>query len=156
MPVSLNQYLVRALKYNNFSSISHFQDHCFLDCNFHHNFSSISHFQDHCFLDCNFHHNDIRFIFFLIFLMLLTLKRKTCKSTIYFSVLPFLTIGVSVSIAAWVYSILISLSGDVQLNPGRKNKSDVNFSKCHWNLNSILAHNCAKVFLVKAYIAVCL
>ena len=58
------------------------------------------------------------------------------------------------SIATWVYSILISLSGDVQLNPGPKNKFDVNFSICHWNLNSIAAHNYAKVFLLKAYIAV--
>ena len=58
------------------------------------------------------------------------------------------------SIPKWVYSILISLSGDVQLNPGPKNKSDVNFSICYWNLNSISAHNYAKVFLLKAYIAV--
>ena len=33
-----------------------------------------------------------------------------------------------------------------------KKKSDVNFSICHWNLNSIAAHNYAKVFLLKAYI----
>ena len=58
------------------------------------------------------------------------------------------------SIPKWVYNILISLSGDVQLNPGPKNKSDVNFSICYWNLNSISAHNYAKVFLLKAYIAV--
>ena len=124
----------RALKYNNFSLLSHSQVHCFLDC--------------------DFHHNDIRFTFFLIFLMLLTLNRKTYKSTIYFSVSSFLTIAVNVSIATWVYSILISLSGDVQLNPGTKNKFDVNFSICHQNLNSIAAHNYAKVFLLKAYIAV--
>ena len=58
------------------------------------------------------------------------------------------------SIPKWVYNILISLSGEVQLNPGPKNKSDVNFSICYWNLNSISAHNYAKVFLLKAYIAV--
>ena len=34
----------------------------------------------------------------------------------------------------------------------KKKKSDVNFSICHWNLNSIAAHNYAKVFLLKAYI----
>ena len=66
------------------------------------NFSLISHPQDHCFLECDFHLNDIRFTFFLIFLMLLTLNRKTDKSTIYFSVLSFLTIAVNVSIATWV------------------------------------------------------
>ena len=66
------------------------------------NFSLISHPQDHCFLECDFHLNDIRFTFFLIFLMLLILNRKTDKSTIYFSVLSFLTIAVNVSIATWV------------------------------------------------------
>ena len=86
--------------------------------------------------------------------MLLTINHKTCKSTICFSVLSFLTIAANVSIAIWVYSILISLSGDIQLNPCPKNKVDVNFSICHWNLNSISAHNYAKVLLLKAYIVV--
>ena len=86
--------------------------------------------------------------------MLLTLKRKTYESTIYFSVLSFLTIPVNVSIATWVYNILISLSGDVQLNPDPKYKSDVNFFICRWNFNSIAAHNYAKTFLLKDYIAV--
>ena len=145
MPVSLTQYrgsvgilsnrlFVRALNYNSFSLISHSEDHFFLYC--------------------DFHHNNIRFTFFLIFLMLLTLKRKTFKSAIYFSVLSFLTVAVNVSIATWIQNNYISLSADVQLNPGPKNKSDVNFSICHWNLNSIAAHNYTKVFLLKAYIAV--
>ena len=86
--------------------------------------------------------------------MLLALKRKTFRSTIYFSVLSFLTVAVNVLIATCVYNILISLSGDVQLNPGLKNKSGINFSICPWNLHSIAAHNYAKVFLLKAYIAV--
>ena len=57
-------------------------------------------------------------------------------------------------IATWAYSILISVRGDAQLNLGPKNKSDVDFSICHWNLNSIAAHNYAKVFLLKVYITV--
>ena len=48
----------------------------------------------------------------------------------------------------------MSLSGDTQLNPGSKNKFNVNFSVCHWNLNSIAALNYAKVFFFEAYIAV--
>ena len=72
----------------------------------------------------------------------------------YFCVLSFLTVPINVSIATWVYNIFISLSGDIQLNPRPKNKSDINFSICLWNLNSIAAHNYAKVFLLKAYIAV--
>ena len=145
MPVSLTQYgrtlgifnnrlFFRVLKYNNFSLISHSQDHCFLDC--------------------NFHHKDIRFTFFLIVLILLTLNCKTYKNTIYISILSFLTIAVSVSVATLVYSFLISLSGNLQLNPSPQNKFDVNFSICDWNLNSIAPHNYPKFLLLKAYIAV--
>ena len=57
------------------------------------------------------------------------------------------------SIATWVY-VLISLSGYLQLNPGPKNKSDINFCIYHWNLNSIAVHNYAKFFLHKTYIAI--
>ena len=134
MGIFNNRLFVRLLKYNNLSLVSRSQNNCFLDR--------------------DFHHSDIRFTFFLIFLMLLTLKRKTFKNTKYFSVSSFHAIAVNVSIATWVYNILISLSGDVQLNPGPKNKSDVNFSICHLNLNSIAAHNYAKVLLLQAYIAV--
>ena len=45
-------------------------------------------------------------------------------------------------------------SGAFQLNPGRKDKSSSAFSICHRNLNSITAHNYAKVLLLEAYIAV--
>ena len=39
----------------------------------------------------------------------------------------FHTVAVNLSIATWVYNILISLSGDVQLNRRPKNKSDRDF-----------------------------
>ena len=49
----------------------------------------------------------------------------------------------------------MSLNGDVQPNPGRKNKyQDINFALCHWNLDSIAPHNYSNVFLLKAYISV--
>ena len=53
-----------------------------------------------------------------------------------------------------MYNILISLGGDVQLSPGSKTKPNIKFSICHWNLNSIAAHDYDKAFLVKVYIAV--
>ena len=40
-----------------------------------------------------------------------------------------------------VQSFLILLSADVELNPGPKRASTRNISICHWNLNSISAHN---------------
>ena len=43
---------------------------------------------------------------------------------------------------------------DVELNPGPKRASTRNISICHWNLNSISAHNYIKLFLRKAYISI--
>ena len=104
-----------------------------------------------CFLDDDFHRSDIRFIFILILLMLLTLKRKSFNSTEYFCVLSFLAVAAILSIATWVYTIFISLSGDAQLNPGAKNRSDINFSIRYWNLNSIATHNYARVSLLNPF-----
>ena len=57
-------------------------------------------------------------------------------------------------IATWLCNVLLSLGGDVELNPGPKQSSVIAFSIYHWNLNSLSAHNYAKVFLLKAYIAI--
>ena len=46
------------------------------------------------------------------------------------------------------------LSSDVETNPGRKTISQQGFSVSHWNLNSIFEHNFAKIFLLKAYVAI--
>ena len=43
---------------------------------------------------------------------------------------------------------------NVELNSGPKRASTSNISICHWNLNSISAHNYIKLFLLKAYIAI--
>ena len=40
-----------------------------------------------------------------------------------------------------VCSVLITLSGDIEKNPGPKPSSCDKFSICRWNLNSISAHN---------------
>ena len=55
---------------------------------------------------------------------------------------------------ARLYSLLISLSGDVELNPGPKRVSISNISICHWNVNSISAHNYTKLFLIKTYMSI--
>ena len=49
---------------------------------------------------------------------------------------------------------MITLNGDVELNPGPKRKAAQTFSICHWNLNSICAHNSAKLSLLRAYVSV--
>ena len=44
------------------------------------------------------------------------------------------------------------ICGDTELNPGpKKYKSCDNFSLCHWNLNSIPAHDFSKLSLLEAY-----
>ena len=52
----------------------------------------------------------------------------------------------------WVGSRIISLSGDIEINPGPKlNALNRCFSICHWNLNSISAHMFTKVSFLSAY-----
>ena len=43
--------------------------------------------------------------------------------------------------------------GDVEENPGPKPSSNKIFSICHWNLNSISAHNYIKPSLLRAYLS---
>ena len=61
---------------------------------------------------------------------------------------------VSCNLLCWLYIILITLSGDVDLNPGPKCKATQTLSTCHRNLNSICAHNFAKFSLLEAYVSV--
>ena len=85
---------------------------------------------------------------------------------VFFLLKPKVLKGVEVSTFAMFYVIfiyllsverlckifLILLSGDVEINPRRN--ADETFSVCHWNLNSLLAYNYNKLFLLRAYIAV--
>ena len=49
---------------------------------------------------------------------------------------------------------LVKLNGDVEENPGPKRYSAQCLTICHWNLNSIAAHNFITVALLKAYLSV--
>ena len=53
----------------------------------------------------------------------------------------------------WLYLILTKRSGDIKQKLGPKSNSSQSFSICHWNLNSISAHNFIKISLLKTYIA---
>ena len=64
----------------------------------------------------------------------------------FISTPPFLVAVIKAWLAAWFYNLLLLLSGDVELNLGPKCNYRTAFSICHWNLNSISAHNYAKVF----------
>ena len=76
--------------------------------------------------------------------------------TIYWSVLiTFLILIVIMFIQfIWVHALLIRQSGDTEMNPGPKPNPCHSFSICHWNLNSLTAHNYLKVSLLRAYVAI--
>ena len=52
-----------------------------------------------------------------------------------------------------MYFVTIKLSGDIKENPGPQPKSRGSLSICHWNLNSIPAHNYMKLSLLRAHIS---
>ena len=66
--------------------------------------------------------------------------------------LSFFVAVTKIWITTWLYSVLLLLGGDNELNPGPKQSSVNTF--CHLNLNSASAHNYPKIFLLKAYIAI--
>ena len=127
-----NRHSARELKYRNLSLRSHY-----------HNIFA------HCFFFCN-----SGFLFVLILTVFLIIKHNTCNGTKNSKALSFFVIITKIWIATWLYSVLLLLGGDVELDPGSKQSSINAFSICHWNLNSLSAHNCAKIFLLKAYIAI--
>ena len=86
--------------------------------------------------------------------MFLTLKSNSYRSTKHFYTLSFLVAIITIWSLPWLYSLLILLSSDVELNPRPKRASTSNISICHWNLNSISAHNYTNLFLLKAYNAI--
>ena len=47
--------------------------------------------------------------------------------------------------------ILLKSHGDIELNPGLRKLKTNSFSVCHWNLNSLCAHNFSKLTQLKAY-----
>ena len=61
---------------------------------------------------------------------------------------------VSCNFRYWLYILLITLSGDLELNLEPKRNAAQTLSVCHWNLNSICVHNFAKLSLLRAYVSV--
>ena len=48
------------------------------------------------------------------------------------------------------FGLLVSLSGDIEVNPGPNCKPNETLSICHWNLNSISPHDFTSLHLLKA------
>ena len=62
------------------------------------------------------------------------------------STLPFLLTFLYIS-------FLLRRHGDIELNSGPRKSKGNTVSVCHWNLNSITAHNFSKLTQLKAYIS---
>ena len=52
-----------------------------------------------------------------------------------------------------IYSILVTLSGDIEKNLGHRFSSCDKFSICHWNLNIISVRNFIKISLLRVYVS---
>ena len=74
--------------------------------------------------------------------ILTTFKKSLKNVTIYFN-----HVGFCYLLFQGIY--LLILCGDIELNPGPKDTKYL--SLCHWNLNSIVAHDFAKVSAIKAF-----
>ena len=76
------------------------------------------------------------------FLVSILLSSNVFSSTIL--LIPFV----------FFHNLLVSLSGDVEVNPGPNRKPNKALSAKHCNLNNIFTHNFAKLHLLKAYVTV--
>ena len=77
------------------------------------------------------------------FLSSLRAKRRTIHTCL--NLILYISILVLYANHFWLDEIVLKLSGDIEENPGPKPSSNQSFSICHWNLNSMSAHNYIKV-----------
>ena len=81
-------------------------------------------------------------VLLLVFVIHIT-PRNTCTSVLVITVALIFDY-------LWFKCNLLLLCGDIELNPGLKQNTAKKFSICQWNLNSIAAHNFAKLVFLKA------
>ena len=86
-------------------------------------------------------------------MFVVSVNQKNRKIRFKLILLPLLIIGFCLY-HIWLHIHLVKLSGDVEKNTGPKSYSARYLIICHWNLNSITAHNFNKIALLKAYLSV--
>ena len=100
----------------------------------------------------------VLFSVLLIMPLLIIITQMAAKTArIFFSVL-FLIITTA-NVIIWLQMFLLFSCWDVEVSPGSKKNIYIyiyiyqeNFSICHWNLNTFLVHNYAKLWLFKGYV----
>ena len=90
--------------------------------------------------------------FILFVFLFLESKYAGHKISMKFFVSFHFLMGVLLNSSLWLQILLVLLSGDVEINPGPKRTPKANLSVCHWNPNSISAHNYVKLSLLRAYL----
>ena len=71
-------------------------------------------------------------------------------STNYFYIITF----IDVLYSTYYLHILLLQHGDIEANPGPPKEKLKNISCCHWNVDSLIAHNVSKISLLEAYKAI--
>ena len=90
----------------------------------------------------------IRFVTYIITAQNIRLVHRSLFKSLY-----FITVALYIH-HVWVYFITIKLSSDIEENPGPQSKPCNSLYICHWNLNSISAHNFIKLSLLHAHISI--
>ena len=90
---------------------------------------------------------------FICFMFKAFFNQKNWKQCFRLIALPFLFFLFSYTTIGYL-SALIKISGDVDENPGPKRYSAQYLTICHWNLDSIPAHDFINVALLKAHLSV--
>ena len=97
------------------------------------------------FVRYSFKFNNISCLAFYVVIFVKGLKNCT-NCIIKLSIISLhLLVSYSFLTQLWIYSYRISLSGDIELNPGPKWDINQYFSVCHWNLNSVASHKFSKI-----------
>ena len=90
--------------------------------------------------------------FILFAFLFLGLKYNGHKISMKFFVRFLFPMSFLLNTFFWLQILLVLLSSDVEINPSPKRTLKANLSICHWNLNSISAHNQAKLSLLRAHL----
>ena len=102
----------------------------------------------------NFDASFISLLFYIFLIAFLFSKSYVSKISTKLYISMFLLFNTLLGVLVWLCSCLIIRTDYFVVNPGPKNSVSECLSICHWNLNSILAHDYSKLFLLKAYISV--
>ena len=90
-------------------------------------------------------------LFYICLCSLFFSRDSVLKITTKFCILLFLFFHIFEIVFAWLCSLLVMLSGDIEVNLGPEKKGKDCLSICHWNLDSISAYDYSKLVFLNSY-----